>query len=84
MATYEDVVTRYEQETWGRCAERYSDTFAGLTKQMIPILLKTANVNGSSTEFVKLLPLFPVLLLQWKFVEKYGKKGNQHKNELLK
>ncbi len=34
-----DTVTKYELETWGRCAKDYLDTFAGLTSQAIPLLL---------------------------------------------
>jgi 2-polyprenyl-3-methyl-5-hydroxy-6-metoxy-1,4-benzoquinol methylase len=36
-----DEVTQYEMDTWGRCADEYLDTFAGLTSQAIPLLLKT-------------------------------------------
>lgn len=35
-----DDVTRYEMDTWGRCAGGYIDTFAGLTSQAIPFLLE--------------------------------------------
>lgn len=43
-----DEVTQYELETWGRCAEAYLDTFAGLTGKMIPRLLETAQITSSS------------------------------------
>ena len=36
-----DEVTQYELDTWGRCAEEYLDTFAGLTSQAIPLLLES-------------------------------------------
>jgi len=35
-----DEVTQYELDTWGRCANEYLDTFAGLTSQAIPLLLE--------------------------------------------
>lgn len=34
-------ITQYEMETWGRCADEYLDTFAGLTSKTIPLLLKS-------------------------------------------
>ncbi|WP_456424990.1 class I SAM-dependent methyltransferase [Rhodocaloribacter sp.] len=37
--TYADEVTCYELDTWERCADEYLDTFAGLTSQVIPLLL---------------------------------------------
>lgn len=36
-----DEVTQYELDTWGRCADEYLDTFAGLTSQAIPLLLES-------------------------------------------
>jgi SAM-dependent methyltransferase len=36
-----DEVTQYELDTWGRCADEYLDTFAGLTSQVIPLLLES-------------------------------------------
>ncbi len=41
-------VTRYEMETWGRCAEDYLDTFAGLTSKAIPLLLEAAEIQPDS------------------------------------
>lgn len=35
-----DDVTQHEKDTWGRCADEYLDTFAGLTSQAIPLLLE--------------------------------------------
>ena len=43
-----DVVTQYELETWARCAEDYLDTFAGLTSQAVPLLLKAAETRPGS------------------------------------
>jgi SAM-dependent methyltransferase len=43
-----DVVTQYELETWARCAEDYLDTFAGLTSQTVPLLLKAAETRPGS------------------------------------
>jgi SAM-dependent methyltransferase len=43
-----DEVTQYELETWGRCAEDYSDTFAGLTSEAIPLLLEAAEISAGS------------------------------------
>ncbi len=40
-----DVVTQYERETWSRCAESYIDTFAALTRETVPLLIKAANVG---------------------------------------
>jgi SAM-dependent methyltransferase len=43
-----DVVTRYELETWERCAEDYLDTFAGFTSKAIPLLLDAAEIRPDS------------------------------------
>jgi len=43
-----DEVTQYELETWGRCAEDYLDTFAGLTSKAIPLLLEAAEIRPGS------------------------------------
>lgn len=40
-----DDVTRYELETWERCAEDYFDTFAGLTSEAIPLLIEAAEIR---------------------------------------
>jgi SAM-dependent methyltransferase len=40
-----DVVTRYERETWSRCAESYLDTFASLTRETVPLLIEAANIR---------------------------------------
>lgn len=33
-----EIVSRYENETWSRCAESYADTFQGLTREAMPLL----------------------------------------------
>jgi SAM-dependent methyltransferase len=43
-----DEVTRYELETWARCADEYLDTFAGFTSKAIPLLVEAANVRPGS------------------------------------
>jgi len=42
------VVTEFEHETWSRCAESYLDTFAGMTRQTIPLLLEAAHIGRGS------------------------------------
>lgn len=41
-----DVVTRYEKDTWSRCAESYADTFHVLTSQALPHLVKAAALGA--------------------------------------
>jgi SAM-dependent methyltransferase len=41
-----DEVTKFELETWGRCAKGYFDTFAGLTSEAIPLLLEAAKISA--------------------------------------
>lgn len=43
-----DDVTRYELETWGRCAESYLGTFAEFTSQAIPLLLEATGTGPGS------------------------------------
>jgi ubiquinone/menaquinone biosynthesis C-methylase UbiE len=43
-----EVVTKFEHETWSRCAESYLDTFAGVTRDTIPLLLQAAHIKGGS------------------------------------
>lgn len=43
-----DAVTRYEMETWARCAEDYLDTFAGLTSKAVPLLVGAAEIHPGS------------------------------------
>jgi len=52
-ATNVDVVTEYERETWSRCAESYIDTFATLTGETVPLLMKAANV-GRGTKVLEI------------------------------
>jgi SAM-dependent methyltransferase len=47
-STSPDVVTRYENETWSRCAESYADTFHMLTSQALPLLVKAATIPSDS------------------------------------
>jgi len=41
-----DVVTQFETETWSRCAESYLETFAVLTRQGAPLLIKAAKIGA--------------------------------------
>ena len=41
-----DVVAEYERDTWNRCADDYVDTFAGITGETVPQLLKTAGIRS--------------------------------------
>src|SRR4029453_7084381 len=43
-----EVVTQFEHETWSRCAESYLDTFAGMTRETIPLLLEAAHIRRGS------------------------------------
>jgi len=45
-STSPDVVTRYENDTWTRCAESYPDTFHLLTSQSLPLLVQAAVIHG--------------------------------------
>lgn len=40
-----DVVAKYELDTWGRCAEDYVDTFAGITGETVPLLMEIAGIR---------------------------------------
>ncbi len=46
--TNADEVTKYELETWARCAEDYLDTFSGLTSEAIPLLIEAAEICPGS------------------------------------
>ena len=46
--TNADEVTKYELETWARCAEDYLDTFSGLTSEAIPLLLEASEICPGS------------------------------------
>jgi SAM-dependent methyltransferase len=43
-----DVVTQFEHATWSRCAQSYLETFAGLTREAIPLLLEAAHIQSAS------------------------------------
>ena len=43
-----DLITNYERDTWARCAEKYIDTFAGLTGKAVPELIKIGNIGPDS------------------------------------
>ena len=40
-----EVVTKFEHDTWSRCAESYLDTFAGMTRETVPLLLEAAHIS---------------------------------------
>jgi SAM-dependent methyltransferase len=44
-STSPDIVTRYENDTWSRCAESYADTFHVLTSQAMPVLVRAAMIR---------------------------------------
>ena len=43
-----DVVADYERGTWNRCAEGYVDTFAGITRETVPLLIEVASIRSGS------------------------------------
>ena len=43
-----EVVTKFEHDTWSRCAESYLETFAGMTRETIPLLLEAAHISRGS------------------------------------
>jgi SAM-dependent methyltransferase len=40
-----DVVAKYEHDTWNRCADDYIDTFAGITRETVPLLMEAARIR---------------------------------------
>src|SRR5262245_36757817 len=44
-STAPDVVTRFENDAWSRCAASYADTFHVLTSQAIPLLAEAAALS---------------------------------------
>lgn len=48
-----EFVAGYERDTWARCAENYVDTFAGITGQAVPELIKMGNI-GSGTSVLEI------------------------------
>ncbi len=43
-----DVVAQYERDTWSRCADGYVDTFAGITRETVPLLLEAGAIQPGS------------------------------------
>ena len=43
-----DVVAKYENETWNRCADDYIDTFAGITRETVSLLMEAAGIRSGS------------------------------------
>ena len=43
-----DAVTAYERDTWSRCADDYIDTFAGITRETVPLLIESAGIHNGS------------------------------------
>lgn len=43
-----DVVAQYERDTWTRCADDYANTFAGITRETVPLLMDTAAIQSGS------------------------------------
>ena len=56
-----DVVAKYERETWARCAENYADTFAGITRQTVPLLVEAAVEAHHDLHELPHGPLFGVI-----------------------
>ena len=43
-----EIVADYERDTWARCAENYVDTFAGITGEAIPELIKMGSIGAGT------------------------------------
>lgn len=43
-----EVVSKYERDTWGRCANGYIDTFAGITQETVALLVGAAEIQAGS------------------------------------
>jgi len=43
-----DAVSKYERDTWNRCADSYSETFAGITRETVPLLVEAAKIGPGS------------------------------------
>ena len=43
-----DAVSKYELDTWSRCADSYSETFAGITRETVPLLVEAAEIGPGS------------------------------------
>lgn len=43
-----DDVTKFERETWNRCAQNYQETFVLLTNEAAQLLMEAANVKSGT------------------------------------
>lgn len=43
-----EIVMNFERETWSRCAEGYGETFAGITRETLPLLLAAGKIGPGS------------------------------------
>ncbi|MCP4003134.1 MAG: class I SAM-dependent methyltransferase [bacterium] len=39
------VVAKYERDTWNRCADSYDETFAGFTRETVPLVVEAAEIG---------------------------------------
>jgi SAM-dependent methyltransferase len=40
-----DVVSKFERDTWSRCADSYVETFAGITGETVPLVVEAAAIG---------------------------------------
>jgi SAM-dependent methyltransferase len=43
-----DVVAGFELDTWARCADSYLETFAGITRETVPLLVSAGGIQPGS------------------------------------
>ena len=43
-----NVVAEYERDTWHRCADRYLDTFSGITQETVSLLIEAGGIGTGS------------------------------------
>lgn len=43
-----DIIAEYERSTWSRCADGYIDTFAGITRETVPLLMEAGGIGPGS------------------------------------
>lgn len=43
-----DVVAGFELDIWNRCADRYLDTFAGITRETVPLLVSAGEIHSGN------------------------------------
>jgi SAM-dependent methyltransferase len=43
-----DVVSKYERDIWRRCADSYNDTFAGITRETVPLVVEAGAIGPGS------------------------------------